>query len=119
MLQASGRDCPGSFELRIRARVADCHLCAVGEEVAGEVLPFDAKRVDDDPLAGEVGGKVGGSFLSAHHAGTANAKATPSTAAPMPTSQKRVTTCVSAQPISSKWWWSGARLKTRFPPLSL
>ena len=37
----------------------------------------------------------------------------------MPRIQNRMTTRPSGQPESSKWWWSGAILKTRLPPLSL
>ena len=37
----------------------------------------------------------------------------------MPRIQKRMTTRLSGQPESSKWWWSGAILKMRLPLLSL
>src|SRR5437868_2143402 len=37
----------------------------------------------------------------------------PMNAASTPMIQKRTTTCASSQPLTSKWWCSGARLKTR------
>ena len=33
--------------------------------------------------------------------------------------QKRTTTVISAQPLSSKWWWSGLIRKMRLPRVSL
>ena len=44
---------------------------------------------------------------------------TPSSAARIPTIQKRIVIFSSSQPPSSKWWWIGLIRKSRLPPDSL
>ena len=118
----------------VDARGAECARAAASGSVAagvvtvtaaplasiqrGEVAPLDAQGVDEDALAADFErGGPGGAVGERHYSGTARASATPSMAAAMATSQTRVTTCVSAQPISSRCWWKGARLNSRLPPV--
>ena len=50
--------------------------------------------------------------MIAHHT---NANATPTIPANTATNQKRSFTCISLQPINSKWWCNGAILNNRCP----
>ena len=119
-LDAAGRGRPGGGELGIGPGIAERDGSAVSHHPAREVTAFDAERVHQHALTADIhGGCQERTVGCRHYSGTSRARATPAMAATMEMSQKRVTIWVSAQPMSSRWWWNGARRKMRLPPLSL
>src|SRR5579883_1155694 len=90
-----------------RPCVKDGDLGADGPQKAHQVAPLDAEAEDRNRQSAQ--------RRVVPHRQTFSAKATPTMAPAMPTNQKRMTTCTSDQPISSKWKCTGAFLNTRWP----
>ena len=121
-----------SREVRGRPAVVDRHPCpGVGEEPGEGQAAAGQPEDRDRPVAQGAGTDVvqpqpvqvdrvgGGHGRHWSRFSEARKSVTPSSAARMPTIQKRIVIFSSSHPPSSKWWWIGLIRKSRLPPVSL
>jgi hypothetical protein len=90
---------------RVGAAIVDVELTAVEAEQARGVAARRAEADDEGAAPRELGGVSWGDHRSLR-------VARPARASMKLMIQKRTTTLGSLQPLSSKWWWIGAILKT-------
>src|SRR5690606_31321340 len=86
--------------------------------------PAAAEPVDED-ARGDRGRRGARAGAGGHHGDRPAAARARLPAAPAPaathsavTSQKRIVTCCSLRPASSKWWWNGLMRNRRLPPVA-